>query len=97
MDKNYIVYYRQIPKKKKNPIKEHFATKLCLTIFYGIKIAIQKKVNNKILNTHMHINTHTMAKERNKNNTNDKRIMMREREREENAPLHIHFGKESRR
>ena len=29
--------------KKKNPIKEHFASKLCPTIFHGIKIAIQKK------------------------------------------------------
>ena len=32
-------------KKKKKyiyPIKEHFASKLCLTIFNGIKITIQK-------------------------------------------------------
>ena len=29
-------------KKKKNPIKEQFTSKLCPTIFKGIKIAIQK-------------------------------------------------------
>ena len=29
-------------KKKKNPIKEQFTSKLCPTIFNGVKIAIQK-------------------------------------------------------
>ena len=39
--KNYIVYYRQITQKK-NPIKQQFTSKLCSTIFNGIKIAIKK-------------------------------------------------------
>ena len=52
----FIVYYR----KKKNPIKEQFTSKLCPTIFNGIKIAIQKCEQKKILNTLMHIiSTHT--------------------------------------
>ena len=40
--KNYIVYYRQITPKKKNPIKQQFTSKSCSTIFNGIKIAIKK-------------------------------------------------------
>ena len=55
---NYIVYYRQIQKKKKKSIKEQFTSKLCPTIFNGIKIAIQK-CENKILNTPICISTHT--------------------------------------
>ena len=76
----FIVYYR-----KKNPIKEQFTSKLCPTIFNGIKIAIQKCEQKKILNTLMHINTHIVAEERNKNNTNGKITMMIDkRERKEN-------------
>ena len=55
-----------------------------------------KKVNNKILNTHMHINTHIVAEEKNKNNTNGKIIMML-KEREKKMHLHIHLFKELRR
>ena len=55
---NYIVYYRQIQKKKKKSIKEQFTSKLCPTIFNGIKIAIQK-CENKILNTPVCISRHT--------------------------------------
>ena len=71
---------------KKNPIKEQFTSKLCPTIFSGIKIAIQKCEQKKFLNTLMHINTHIVAEERNKNNTNDKiTIMIDKRERKENV------------
>ena len=63
--------YSLLYKKKKNPIKEQLTSKLCPTIFNGIKIAIQK-CNKKILNTLMHINTHIVAKERNKNNDRPK-------------------------
>ena len=75
----------QTKKKKKNPIKEQFTSKLCPTIFNGIKIAIQK-CEQKILNTPLHINTHIVAEERNKNNPKGKITMIFDkRERKENA------------
>ena len=56
---NYIFFFIQIQKKKKKKsIKEQFTSKLCPTIFNGIKIAIQK-CENKILNTPICISTHT--------------------------------------
>ena len=48
-----------IPKKKKNPIKEQFTSKLYLTIFNGIKIAIRKceQQNLKYLYAYQHTNS----------------------------------------
>ena len=94
IQKLYSLLQTNTKKKKKNyPIKEHFTSKLCLTIFDGIKIAIQKSEPKKNLkypcayqHTHTHINTYKVAEERNKNNTNGKIIMMIDkRERKENA------------
>ena len=39
IQKLYSLLYK---KKKKNPIKEQLTSKLCITIFNGIKIAIKK-------------------------------------------------------
>ena len=84
IQKLYSLLQKNTKKKKSN--KKHFASKLCPTIFNGIKIAIQKCEQKKILNTLMHINTYIVAKERNKNNTNGKITMMIDkRERRENA------------
>ena len=88
IQKLYSLLQTNTKKKKKNPIKEQFTSKLFSTIFNGIKIAIQK-FDKKISNTFMHINTHIVAEERNKNNINDKITMMiNKRERKENALAH---------
>ena len=60
---NYIVYYRQIQKKKKKKsIKKHFASNLCPMIFHGIKIAIQKSEQQNLRYPYAYQHTHTMAK-----------------------------------
>ena len=68
------------------PIKEHFASKLCLTVFNGIKIAIQKSEQQNLKYPYAYQHTHTVAEEKNKNNTNGKIIMkIDKKEREENV------------
>ena len=42
IQKLYSLLQTNTKKKKKKPIKEQFTSKLCPTIFNGIKIAIQK-------------------------------------------------------
>ena len=87
IQKLYSLVYKNKKKKKKvyiYPIKEHFASKLCPTIFNGIKITIQKSEQQNLKYPS------ALAEERNKNNTNGKIIIMidereREREREENT------------
>ena len=97
MYKNYIVYYRKI-QQKKNPIKEHFASKLCPMISNGIKIAIQKNEQQNLKYPYAYQHAQTMEEERNKNNNNGKIIMMIDkREKEKKMHLHIHFFKESKR
>ena len=72
--------------KKKNPIKEQFTSKLCPTIFNGIKIAIQKCEQKKNLKyPYAYHNTHS-GKRKKENYTNGKiTIMIDKRERKENV------------
>ena len=73
-------------KKKKNPIKEHFASKLCLMISNGIKIAIQKNEQQNLKYPYAYQHAQTMEEERNKNNIKGKITMMIDKkESKENA------------
>ena len=84
--------------KKKNPIKKQFTSKLCPTIFNGIKIAIQKNEQQNLKYPYAYQHAQTMEEERNKNNNNGKIIMMIDkREKEKKMHLHIHFFKELKR
>ena len=53
-------------KKKKNPIKEQFTSKLCPTIFNGIKIAIQKCEQKNLKYPYAYQHTHSGRRKKQK-------------------------------
>ena len=48
------------------PIKEHFASKLCLTVFNGIKIAIQKSEQQNLKYPYAYQHTHNGRRKKQK-------------------------------
>ena len=56
----------QIIPKKKNPIKEQFTSKLCPTIFNGIKIAIQKCEQKNLKYSYAYQHSHSGRRKKQK-------------------------------
>ena len=53
-------------KEQKNPIKEQFTSKLCSTIFNGIKIAIQKCEQKNLKYPYAYQHTHSGRRKKQK-------------------------------
>ena len=53
-------------KKKKNPIKEQLTSKLCITIFNGIKIAIKKCEQKNLKYPYSYQHTHSGKRKKQK-------------------------------
>ena len=66
IQKLYSLLQTNTPKKKKNPIKDQFTSKLCPTIFNGIKIAIQKCEQKNLKYPYAYQHTHSDRRKKQK-------------------------------
>ena len=66
IQKLYSLLQTNTQKKKKNPIKEQFTSKLCPTIFKGIKIAIQKCEQKNLKYPYAYQHTHSSRRKKQK-------------------------------
>ena len=66
IQKLYSLLQTNTKKKKKNPIKEQFTSKLCPTIFNGIKIAIQKCEQKNLKYPYVYQHTHSGRRKKQK-------------------------------